>query len=39
MLEGKMAGVERARKAIEAEPAAIRALPSALLRRAFSGGL
>ncbi len=36
MLDGQMAAVERARKAAEEKTAAARALPSALLRSAFS---
>ncbi len=39
ILNEQMAAVERARKAAEEELAAINALPSALLRRAFAGEL
>jgi type I restriction enzyme S subunit len=39
MLNGQMASAERARKTIEEELDAINKLPTALLRRAFNGGL
>jgi type I restriction enzyme S subunit len=39
ILKAQMATAEQARSAAEAELAAINALPAALLRRAFSGGL
>ncbi len=39
ILKEQMAAVDKARAAAEAELAAINALPAALLRRAFNGGL
>jgi type I restriction enzyme S subunit len=39
MLKGKLVSAEKARAAAEPELAAINALPAALLRRAFNGGL
>lgn len=39
MLSEQMAGVSKARKALDEELGAIGALPAALLRRAFSGQL
>jgi type I restriction enzyme S subunit len=39
MLTKQMVAAERARKAVEAELAAIEALPGAILGRAFTGGI
>jgi type I restriction enzyme S subunit len=39
MLDTQIAGVERARTALEAQIEAINQLPAALLRRAFNGEL
>jgi len=39
LLNGRMAAVEKARKAAEEQLEAIKALPAAVLRRAFDGEL